>query len=112
MCSFHMTADHDEQDCPELLNCVQMARNAIAIEKASKESKARDENQGTYFLEYESDSERGVTMFTTLQNLACTIMTRGQKSQKPYPSNSLNTTAPKGKEPAHTDSTKVADPKI
>ena len=77
MCSFHMTADHDEQDFPKWLNCVQLARNAIVVEQASKESKADNENQGAYFLEYESDFERGGTMFTTLQNSACTVMTRG-----------------------------------
>ena len=51
-------------------------------------------------------------MFTTLQSPACTVMTRGQRNQKPYLGNSSNTTAPKGKEPVHTDSTKVAEPKI
>ncbi len=39
MCSFHMMNDHDEHDCPEWLNCVQMEKNAIAAEQASEESK-------------------------------------------------------------------------
>ena len=50
MCSFHMTTDHDEQDCLEWLNYVQLARNAIVVEQASRKSKVENENLGTYFL--------------------------------------------------------------
>ncbi len=38
-------------------------------------------------------------------------MSRGQRNQKPYPDNNPNATAPKGKDPAHADLTKIADPK-
>ena len=77
MCSFHMTFDHDERDCPKWLNFIQLAKNAIATEQASGEPNVENENPSTYFLEYGSDSERGGTVFTNLQNHACTVMTRG-----------------------------------
>ena len=77
MSSFHMTFDNDERDCPEWLNCIQLEKNVITAEQAYEEPNVESENLGTYFLEYESDSERGGTVFTTLQNPACTVMTRG-----------------------------------
>ena len=107
-----MTYDHDEWDCPEWLNCIQLVKNAIATEQTSEGQNVKIENLVAYFLEYESDSERGGTMFTTLQNSTCTVMTRGQRNQKPYPGNSSNTPTSKGKEPIHTDSTKFIEPRI
>ena len=52
-------------------------KNAIAIEQTSEVQNVENENLGSYSLEYESNSERGGTMFTTLQNPTCTVMSRG-----------------------------------
>ena len=72
-----MTSDHDEWNCPDWLNCVQLVKNALAIEQTPENQNVENKNSGAYFLEYESDSERGGTVFTTLQDPTCTVMTRG-----------------------------------
>lgn len=64
---------------------------------------------GSYFLEYESDSERGGDVFTTLQEPAYTVMTRGQRNQKFYPGNTPNVSNSKGKEHVQAD---TMEPKI
>ena len=52
-------------------------KNVIAIEQTSEGQNVENENLGAYFLEYESNSEREGTMFTTLQNPTFIVMTRG-----------------------------------
>lgn len=75
MCSFHMTSDHDEPECPDWLNCLQLANNALIEEQMIEKEDTEKGESGTYFLEYESDSERGGDIYTTLQEPACTVMT-------------------------------------
>ena len=83
MCSFHMTSDHDEWECPKWLNCIQLVNNALIVKQTPKDQNIENENLRAYFLENESDSKRGGTMFTTLQDIACMVMTRGHRNQKP-----------------------------
>lgn len=112
MCSFHMTSDHDERECPDWLNCVQLTRNALMAEQTIEKEGSEKGETGSYFLEYDSDSERGGDVYTTLQEPACTVMTRGQWNQKPYPGNTPTVPISKGKEHIHADLTKLTEPKI
>lgn len=112
MCSFHMTSDHDERECPDWINCIQLAKNALIAEQMTEKEDLEKGEPGTYFLEYESDSERGGDVYTTLQEPACTVMTRGQRNQKSSPGNTPNISNSKGKEHVHADMTKTIEPRI
>ena len=45
---------------------MQLVKNSISTEQEPDEQNVENKNSGTYFLEYESDSERGGTVFTIL----------------------------------------------
>lgn len=107
MCSFHMTPNHGEQDCPYWLNCVQLVKNALVAEQMPKGGEL-----GTYFLKYESNSERGGNIFMKLQDPTCIVMTRGQRNQKCYLATTTNMSTSKGKEHIHANPTKIIEPKI
>ena len=55
-------------------------KNSLAVEQMPENENVEGGDAGAYFLEYESDSERGCNVFMTLQDPACTVMTKGQRN--------------------------------
>ena len=41
MCSFHMTIDHDGWTFLDWINCVQLVKDALAVEQSPKNEKAK-----------------------------------------------------------------------
>lgn len=107
-----MTSDHDERNCPDWLNCVQLVKIALAVEQTPENERVEDRDVSAYFLEYESDSQRGGNIFITLQDPAWMIMTRGQRNGKPYIGASPDMSIPKGKEHIQSNLTKSIEPII
>ena len=58
--------DHDEKTCTNWLRCVQIEKDALGAEQPLESEKEKNEGASTYFLEYESDTERGGDVFMTL----------------------------------------------
>lgn len=84
MCVFHLTTGHDGATCPNMKRYLQMeaTKDILAEMTVEKRASGVSGDSGTYFLEYDSDSEWGGDILVTLEDPSCAILTRNQKATK------------------------------
>lgn len=72
---FHLTDDHNGLTCLEMVRYIQMEANKETVEESLKGegTPGVDGDYVNYFLEYESDSERGDDILITLQEPSHTV---------------------------------------
>ncbi|GLJ13010.1 hypothetical protein SUGI_0203320 [Cryptomeria japonica] len=101
MCSFHLTTDHDGSSCPDMIRHVQMKSTKDKLGEFTEVDKIQEVpgNSGSFYFEYESDSERGGNILVTLEDPACAILTRNQPTSQLAPFANSSGANFKGKDP-------------
>ena len=82
MCIFHLTNDHEGSTCPKNVRYQQLEAEKVAISNViiEEEHSKEPSNSISYYLEYESNSNRGSDILLTLEEASCLVLTHGQRA--------------------------------
>lgn len=82
MCVFHLTNDHEGTSCPKNIRYQQLEAKKVASTNViiEEESSKEPSDSVNYYLEYESDSNRGNNILLTLEEASYSVLTWGQRT--------------------------------